>query len=147
MSFLAGFKQRLTDGLRRSQEFLTAELKTVFEPERPIDEALFEELEEVLIAADLGAAIAADFKHRAKEEVMFGTVTRADQLRPLFRKFLVDTLSAKAHAGITAVEGKDMSGVTVATMRRSMSFPVRPACASAASQPGIARSETRTAGS
>ena len=95
MSFLAGFKQRLTDGLRRSQEFLTAELKTVFEPERPIDEALFEELEEVLIAADLGAAIAADFKHRAKEEQMFGTITRADQLRPLFRRFLVDTLAAK----------------------------------------------------
>ena len=27
---------------------------------------------------------------------MFGTVTRADQLRPLFRRFLVDTLAAKA---------------------------------------------------
>jgi fused signal recognition particle receptor len=96
VSFFSGLKQRLTDGLRRSQEFLAAELKTVFEPDRPIDEALFEELEEVLIAADIGAALAADFKHRAKEEQMFGTVTRADQLRPLFRRFLVDTLSAKA---------------------------------------------------
>ena len=27
---------------------------------------------------------------------MFGTVTRADQLRPLFRRFLLDTLAAKA---------------------------------------------------
>jgi fused signal recognition particle receptor len=98
VSFLSGFKQRLADGLRRSQEFLTAELKTVFEPDRPIDEALFEELEEVLIVADIGAALAADFKHRAQEEVMFGTVTRADQLRPLFRKFLIDTLAARAAA-------------------------------------------------
>ena len=72
MSFLSGFTQRLTDGLRRSQEFLAAELKSVFEPDRPIDDALFEELEEILIAADIGAALAADFKHRAKEEVMFG---------------------------------------------------------------------------
>jgi fused signal recognition particle receptor len=95
VSFLAGVKQRLTDGLRRSQEFLAAELKTVFEPERPIDDTLFEELEEILIAADIGAALAADFKHRAKEEQMFGTVTRAGQLRPLFRRFLVDTLAAK----------------------------------------------------
>jgi fused signal recognition particle receptor len=95
VSFLAGVKQRLTDGLRRSQELLAAELKTVFEPERPIDDALFEELEEILIAADIGAALAADFKHRAKEEQMFGTVTRAGQLRPLFRRFLVDTLAAK----------------------------------------------------
>jgi len=94
VSFFSGLKQRLTDGLRRSQELLSAELKTVFEPDRPIDDALFEELEEILIAADIGAALAADFKHRAKEEQMFGTVTRADQLRPLFRRFLVDTLAA-----------------------------------------------------
>ena len=98
MSFLSGFTQRLTDGLRRSQEFLAAELKSVFEPDRPIDDALFEDLEEVLIAADIGAALAADFKHRAKEEVMFGTVTRADQLRPLFRRFLIDTLAARTAA-------------------------------------------------
>jgi len=96
VSFLSGFTQRLTDGLRRSQEFLAAELKSVFEADRPIDDALFEELEEILIAADIGAAYAADFKHRAKEEVMFGTVTRADQLRPLFRKFLLDTLAAQS---------------------------------------------------
>ena len=95
MSFLSGFKQRLADGLRRSQEFLTTELKSVFESDRPIDDTLFEELEEILIAADLGAAYAADFKHRAKEEQMFGTVTRASELRPLFRRFLVDTLAAK----------------------------------------------------
>jgi fused signal recognition particle receptor len=96
VSFFSGIKQRLTDGLRRSQEFLSAELKTVFEPDRPIDDALFEELEEILIAADIGAALAADFKHRAKEEQMYGTLTRAGQLRPLFRRFLVETLSAKA---------------------------------------------------
>jgi len=96
VSFFSGVKQRLTDGLRRSQEFLATELKTVFESDRPIDEALFEELEEILIAADIGAALAADFKHRAKEEQMYGTLTRAAQLRPLFRRFLIDTLSAKA---------------------------------------------------
>jgi len=96
VSFFSGVKQRLTDGLRRSQEFLATELKTVFESDRPVDEALFEELEEILIAADIGAALAADFKHRAKEEQMYGTLTRAAQLRPLFRRFLIDTLSAKA---------------------------------------------------
>ena len=98
MSFLSNLTQRLTDGLRRSQEFLSAELKSVFEADRPIDDSLFEDLEEILIAADIGAALAADFKHRAKEEVMFGTVTRADQLRPLFRRFLVETLTAATAA-------------------------------------------------
>jgi fused signal recognition particle receptor len=96
MRLFGGLGDRLRAGLQRSREFLGAELAAVFEPERPIDEALYTELEEVLIAADLGAAIAADFTNRAREEVMFGTVTRADQLRPLFRRFLTDVLTPAA---------------------------------------------------
>ena len=93
MKFFSGLGERLRVGLQRSRDFLGSELAAVFEPDRPIDEALYEELEEVLIAADLGAALAADFTNRAREEVMFGTVTGAEQLRPLFRRFLTDALA------------------------------------------------------
>lgn len=96
MKFFAELGERLRDGLRRSQEYLAGGLNAVLEPERPIDEALYEALEELLIAADLGAPLAADFTNRAREEVMFGTVTRADQLRPLFRRFLAATLQPSA---------------------------------------------------
>ncbi|HUF93275.1 MAG TPA: signal recognition particle-docking protein FtsY [Candidatus Limnocylindria bacterium] len=96
MKFFSGLGDRLRDGLKRSQEYLSTGLAAVLEPDRPLDEALYEELEELLIAADLGAAIAGDFSNRAREEVMFGTVTRADQLRPLFRRFLLDTLTSAA---------------------------------------------------
>ncbi len=94
MSLFSGLGDRLKAGLRRSREFLGNELAAVLQPDRPIDEALYTELEELLIAADLGAPLAADFVNRAREEVMFGTVTRADQLRPLFRRFLADTFAA-----------------------------------------------------
>ena len=93
MKFLSALGDRLRQGLRRSQEFLSGELAAVLEPERPLDDTLFDELEEVLIAADLGAPLAADFVNRAREEVMFGTVTNAAQLRPLFRRFLLDILT------------------------------------------------------
>ena len=96
MGVFSGFKERLKDGLKRSQEYLSNGLASVLEPDRPIDDTLYEELEEVLIAADLGATLAADFTNRAREEVVFGTVTRADQFRPLFRRFLVDTLMPAA---------------------------------------------------
>jgi len=96
VKFFAGLGERFRDGLRRSQEYLAGGLNAVLEPERPIDEALYEALEDLLIAADLGAPLAADFTNRAREEVMFGTVTRADQLRPLFRRFLADTLQRSA---------------------------------------------------
>ena len=93
MKFLSALGDRLRQGLRRSQEVMSGELAAVLEPERPLDDALFDELEEVLIAADLGAPLAADFVNRAREEVMFGTVTNAAQLRPLFRRFLLDILT------------------------------------------------------
>ncbi len=92
MSFFSGLGERLRDSLRRSQEFLSSGLSTVLEPDRPITDALWDELEELLVAADLGAALAADFVNRGREDVMYGTVTRADQLRPLLRRFLIDTL-------------------------------------------------------
>jgi fused signal recognition particle receptor len=92
MSFFSGLGERLRDSLRRSQEFLSSGLGTVLEPDRPITDALWEELEELLVAADLGATLAADFVNRGREDVMYGTVTRADQLRPLLRRFLIDTL-------------------------------------------------------
>jgi fused signal recognition particle receptor len=92
MRLLSGITERLREGLRRSQEYLAGGLQSVLEADRPIDEALWEELEELLVAADLGAAMAADFVNRGREEVMYGTVTRAGQLRPVLRRFLVDTL-------------------------------------------------------
>ncbi len=96
MKFLASFGERLKSGLARSREFLAAELSSTLVPDRPIDDSLYAELEDLLVAADLGAAIAVDFVNRAKEEVMFGTVTRADQLRPLFRRFLTEHLTPGA---------------------------------------------------
>jgi fused signal recognition particle receptor len=96
VKFIRGLGDRLSAGLRRSREYLSEQLAAVLEPDRPIDETLYTELEELLIAADLGADLAADFVNRAREEVMFGTVTRAEQLRPLFRRFLTDILSPAA---------------------------------------------------
>src|SRR3989442_1044457 len=94
MKFFSGIGERLREGLKRSQEYLSSGLNTVLEPDRPIDESLWEELEELLISADLGAAMAADFVNRGREEVMHGTVPPAQQLRPVLRRFLLDPLGA-----------------------------------------------------
>jgi len=118
MKFLSGFGERLREGLRRSHEYLSTGLQSVLEPDRPIDEALWEELEELLVAADLGAAMAADFVNRGREEVMFGTVTRAEQLRPVLRRFLLDTLgparplALDARPSVVLVLGVNGSGKT-----------------------------------
>jgi len=96
VKFFSALGERLRQGLKRSQELLTGEMAAVLKPERPLDDALFEELEELLIAADLGAPLAEDFINRAREEIVFGTVTTASGLRPLFRRFLMEMLASNA---------------------------------------------------
>ena len=70
------------------------------------------------MSADLGAGLAADFVNRSREDVMYGTVTRADQLRPLLRRFLVDTLgeakplALDAHPSVILMLGVNGSGKT-----------------------------------
>jgi fused signal recognition particle receptor len=128
MKFLSGFGERLREGLRRSQEYLSSGLQSVLEPERPIDESLWEELEELLISADLGAAMAADFVNRGREEVMYGTVTRAGQLRPVLRRFLLDTLgparplALDARPSVVLVLGVNGSGKTTTCAKLAASL-------------------------
>jgi fused signal recognition particle receptor len=123
MKLFSGLGERLREGLRRSQEYLSGGLQAVLEPDRPIDETLWEELDELLVAADLGAAMAADFVNRGREEVMYGTVTRADQLRPVLRRFLVETLGAarplalEAKPSVVLMLGVNGSGKTTTSAK------------------------------
>jgi len=129
VKFLSALSERLRDGLRRSQEYLAGSLGTVLDTDRPVDDVLLEELEELLIAADLGASLAADFVNRAREEVMFGTVTRASQLRPLFRRFLLDTLAPvtqplnlEHHPAVVLLLGVNGSGKTTTAAKLAASL-------------------------
>ena len=128
MKFLSGLGERLREGLRRSQEYLSSGLQATLGPDRPIDDALWEELEELLIGADLGAVMAADFVNRGREEVMYGTVTRAGQLRPVLRRFLLDTLgparplALDARPSVVLVLGVNGSGKTTTCAKLAASL-------------------------
>jgi fused signal recognition particle receptor len=96
MSFLGTFGDRVREGLRRSRQLLDDQLDTVLAIGRPVDEVLLEELEEVLIAADLGTATASAFVDRVRDEVKRGRVAAAREVRQLLRRFLEETLAPAA---------------------------------------------------
>jgi len=153
VKFLSGLGERLREGLRRSQEYLAGSLGAVLETDRPVDDALLEELEELLIAADLGAPMAADFTNRAREEVVFGTVTRAGQLKPLLRRFLIDTLAPAAQPlnldhrpAVVLLLGVNGSGKTTTAAKLAASRrPTRSARRrSSSSSAGVSASRSRS---
>jgi fused signal recognition particle receptor len=63
---------------------------------RPVDDALLDELEEALVAADLGADAAVEFVNRVKEEAARGRSVTSQDVRALLRQFLEESLANAA---------------------------------------------------
>lgn len=59
-----GVIQRLKDGLSRTRQVLNTDIDKLFVGKRQIDDALLEELEEILITADIGVKTATDLIQR-----------------------------------------------------------------------------------
>jgi fused signal recognition particle receptor len=63
-----GVIQRLKDGLSRTRQVLNTDIDKLFVGKRQIDDALLEELEEILITADIGVKTATDLIQRISEK-------------------------------------------------------------------------------
>jgi fused signal recognition particle receptor len=96
VSFFGSLADRFKDGLRRSRQLFDEGLDTLLSVGRTVDEALLEELEEMLLTADLGAATAAEFVERVRAEAKRGRVASAADVRALLRRYFEDTLAPAA---------------------------------------------------
>ena len=96
MSLFGSIADRVREGLRRTRQLLDDGLGVILSVGRPVDDALLEELEEALIAADLGAATAGEFVVRVRDEVKRGRAVSAQDVRGLLRRFLTETLANAA---------------------------------------------------
>ncbi len=63
---------------------------------RPVDDALLDELEETLIASDLGTEAAGEFVRRVREEAKRGRAASSQDVRAALRRFLEETLASAA---------------------------------------------------
>ena len=87
-----GFFDRLKDGLSKTRTFLLKNVDEVILGEKKISPELFEELEEVLIAADVGPAFTYELIERMKDEVKRKDLTKADLLRQVLKDTMSDIL-------------------------------------------------------
>ena len=92
MSFFGSLADRFKDGLRRSRQLFDEGIDTLLTVGRPVDEALLDDLEEVLLTADVGAATAAEFVDRVRVEAKRGRVSNAADVRALLRRLFEETL-------------------------------------------------------
>jgi fused signal recognition particle receptor len=96
MGFLGGLADRLRQGLDRSRQAMSRGLDGLLAAGRVVDEAMLEELEELLVASDLGVHEAAEFVSRVRAEARRTGALSGQDVRALLGRFLEETLAGAA---------------------------------------------------
>nr|WP_101494359.1 signal recognition particle-docking protein FtsY [Sulfobacillus thermosulfidooxidans] len=86
---MAGFWNRLKEGMTRTRDSLGGRLRTLFQG-RQWDDSLWDQLEEILFEADLGYDTVDYLLTQLREEVRISHPQRADDVIELLRRIMVD---------------------------------------------------------
>jgi len=86
------FFDRIKQGLSKTREILLTDINDLVLGEKKIDQALFDELEEALIRADVGPAFTYDLIERIKEQVKRKELDKADLLKKILRDHMKEIL-------------------------------------------------------
>jgi fused signal recognition particle receptor len=96
MGFFGDLADRLRQGLDQSRQAMSRGLDGLLAVGRPVDEAMLEELEELLVSSDLGAGEAAEFVSRVRAEAKRTRALSGQDVRALLRRFLEEALIGAA---------------------------------------------------
>ncbi len=119
---LGRLRRRLREGLGKTRNAISGRLARIVRPGRAIDDDLLDELEEVLIEADLGAELSGRLRSRLVETAKGRVLEGQDELLAILRSELTSLLPAAPSAVerdgaplVTLVVGVNGSGKTTTT--------------------------------
>ncbi|AFS78634.1 signal recognition particle-docking protein FtsY [Gottschalkia acidurici 9a] len=87
-----GFFSRLKSGLSKTRKGITEKIDTVLSSYRKIDEELFEDLEEVLITADVGINTTLDIIEKVKQKVKERKITEVSDIKEVLKEEMKEVL-------------------------------------------------------
>jgi len=96
-----GFFARLKDRLSKTKDNIINKVRDVIRLKGRIDEELLEQIEEILIQADVGVETTMKIINRIREEARNRGITEAKEVTPLFKEILLDII--KKHERLITV--------------------------------------------
>ena len=91
-----GFFDKLKSGLKKTKESFLGTVDTILAGFGKIDEALFEELEDVLISSDFGVQTTEEILKKLRESVKTKKLTEASQIRSELQEIIAGLLDIGA---------------------------------------------------
>ncbi len=89
---MAGFFSQLKEGLSKTRQNFVQRVEELLTGRRKIDEELYEELEEVLIGADVGFNTSMELVKQLRQEVKARKISESDQLTEILKELIVNLL-------------------------------------------------------
>lgn len=90
-----GFFAKLSKGLSKTREQFSSKLKNLFTANVKIDDDLYDELEEILISADIGMQSTIEIVDKLKDEIKERAIKNADEIFPLLKEIMKNKLDEK----------------------------------------------------
>ncbi len=97
---MAAFWKRVADSIRKTRATLAENLQQVFRAGAALDDSFYEELEEVLLSADVGVETSAALVERLKARVREREVVSPAAARDLLREVVSETLAKGETAAV-----------------------------------------------
>lgn len=93
-----GLFSKIKESLTRTRETIVERIEAVVRPGRKVDEEVLEELEELLLRADVGVRTTEDLLEMLRQRSKDGTLETADQVRQALRDAVLEMMRAAAAA-------------------------------------------------
>lgn len=83
---------RLKKGLTKTRDSFTTGLTNLFTRNVKIDDDLYDELEEILISADIGMSSTIEIVDKLRDEIKKRSIKEADQIYPVLKEIMIEKL-------------------------------------------------------
>lgn len=90
-----GFFAKLSKGLSKTREQFSSNLKNLFTANVKIDDDLYDELEEILISADIGMQSTIEIVDKLKDEIKERSIKNSEEIFPLLKEIMEEKLDEK----------------------------------------------------
>lgn len=97
-----GLFKKISEGLKKTRETMMSAIEGVAHSFTTIDEELIEELEEILIMADTGAATAGEICKRLRARIKETGVTNPDKVKDLLKEIIAEMLEGDCSLHISS---------------------------------------------
>ncbi len=90
--------EKFISGLSKTSSSFVGAIQSLFSGRSKIDEELYEELEEILISADVGVTTTMELVERLRDEVKARKVTNPAELQPLLSELIAEMLEIEGQS-------------------------------------------------